>query len=938
MKWKRIKEDVVEADDELPPLLETTSPTVSPPPKRSPKHVRFAETCPVRTYLIDSDKEMKKTGPVKKRKWEEFFPGFKEQLLAKVMNRDEKDGVRCRALGKLERLLDTNERVEKIKRGDYEPLRDDEKTDFTWRKLQILEESKKRREEQESEQKEEEKEDPPTPPPPNSMIEDVSDIRVTADSYAGINCQYMIANEINKGGSCKEIQDRIDNKLKYIEFIYYLPGKHVKLHMCVADRKMNSKVPVGYDGDEAKRYCASCKTNIKLTDWPQHLSTMFHQVMFKYRALRLSLCWTGFNGRLPHIPSECNTCLTRLDKNSSDKDILMEDYTRYNAEEDRDLIENMSKEFSEQQTVNKVEKQSEHQCPVCPEKKMYSEEFLQKHLTGRYHKEKLKKLSEGQKSKSPPTTTSEKKQTPQTTTNTTSQPKTVNTKTTKSPTKKKGPFIENCIKTIMGQSGKPEWECKICDIKMKFQRNVNSHLKTKRHMKNKKEIMVTTDETVEVETQVRDSNNLEELGFVRDAGEKGGRPGVHFLVTTEKPVKYKVGKRMARFMYSCQLCCRYFRSAGLLRRHREGKEHVLRYRNLKRHQRMKKRFLKKKLQIIEKKYHKETFNGRDQTEFTHGDVMNKIFFRHPHLKWVSVLKNKRQRFKKQKERIQKFAGCDEFTDQHQFVHSHSHLYVETKEKMLFTDFKKMMWKDYNLKCTDIKRPVNFREVIRYISKQDKHALIHNIPIKYTSTGYRARLYGLTHSRVNYADYIPSTVAACDRKVFEDAVKEERELNEGEIICKKTEFHELRQWQQQLIDILKKEDNDRRVFWVYDHKGGTGKSYMCQYLLKSGGILFPDFNYRDNCYLYNSEPIVMFDLARSSVSPMDMRLVEDLKNGYVISTKYEVRRKIFASPTIIIFSNSLPKSELLSNDRWYVVEIMECGDLYRHEHYSQEEEH
>ena len=77
-----------------------------------------------------------------------------------------------------------------------------------------------------------------------------SDIRVTADSYAGINCQYMIANEINKGGTCKEIQTRIDNKLKDINFIYYLPGKRVKLHMCVADKKMNSKVPVDYDGDE----------------------------------------------------------------------------------------------------------------------------------------------------------------------------------------------------------------------------------------------------------------------------------------------------------------------------------------------------------------------------------------------------------------------------------------------------------------------------------------------------------------------------------------------------------------------------------------------------------------------------------------------------------------------------------------------------------------
>ena len=129
---------------------------------------------------------------------------------------------------------------------------------------------------------------------------------------------------------------------------------------------------------------------------------------------------------------------------------------------------------------------------------------------------------------------------------------------------------------------------------------------------------------------------------------------------------------------------------------------------------------------------------------------------------MSVLQNKRRRFKEQKERIQKFAACNEYTDEHEFVHSH--LYVETKEKMLFSDFKKMMWKKYNLKCTDVKRPVNFREVIRYISKQDKHSVINNIPTKYTATAYRARQYAQNHSMVNYADYIPSTVALCDRKV------------------------------------------------------------------------------------------------------------------------------------------------------------------------------
>ena len=67
-----------------------TPPTPPSPPK--PKQVRFAEKSNVRTYLIDEDsKEMKKTGVSKKKKYEEFFPGMKEKLLAKVQNENEHD-------------------------------------------------------------------------------------------------------------------------------------------------------------------------------------------------------------------------------------------------------------------------------------------------------------------------------------------------------------------------------------------------------------------------------------------------------------------------------------------------------------------------------------------------------------------------------------------------------------------------------------------------------------------------------------------------------------------------------------------------------------------------------------------------------------------------------------------------------------------------------
>ena len=157
------------------------------------------------------------------------------------------------------------------------------------------------------------------------------------------------------------------------------------------------------------------------------------------------------------------------------------------------------------------------------------------------------------------------------------------------------------------------------------------------------------------------------------------------------------------------------------------------------------------------------------------------------------------------------------------------------------------------------------------------------------------MYAETHNKVNYSGYTPSTIALCDRKVFEDGVKQERELFELQVINKRTEHADLRPWQEQLLKIIKEEDSNRTVFWIYDNKGGTGKSFMCQYMLKSGAILFPDFNYRDNCYLYNNERMVVFDLARSSTSPSDLWRISKMDTSYPQSMR--LRRK-YLNPLLL----------------------------------------
>lgn len=93
-----------------------------------------------------------------------------------------------------------------------------------------------------------------------------------------------------------------------------------------------------------------------------------------------------------------------------------------------------------------------------------------------------------------------------------------------------------------------------------------------------------------------------------------------------------------------------------------------------------------------------------------------------------------------------------------------------------------------------------------------------------------------------------------------------------------------------------------------------------------GIIFTNFSHRDNSYLYDGEEIVIFDIPRDTpLEDCSLQFIEDLKNGYVISQKYETRKKVFAVPITIIFSNSFPVKGKLSLDRWRVFNLMLLDD-------------
>ena len=125
-----------------------------------------------------------------------------------------------------------------------------------------------------------------------------------------------------------------------------------------------------------------------------------------------------------------------------------------------------------------------------------------------------------------------------------------------------------------------------------------------------------------------------------------------------------------------------------------------------------------------------------------------------------------------------------------------------------------------------------------------------------------------------------------------------------------------EWQTEVVEFLEMNPNNRTIYWVTDSKGGRGKSALCQWLMVEKGAIMLAGKIADMAFQYNNEGIVCFDITRAQaeVSEHLYSFAEKLKNGVLISTKYETKLKLFKPPHVIFFANRLPPAGVWSADR------------------------
>jgi Mor family transcriptional regulator len=205
-------------------------------------------------------------------------------------------------------------------------------------------------------------------------------------------------------------------------------------------------------------------------------------------------------------------------------------------------------------------------------------------------------------------------------------------------------------------------------------------------------------------------------------------------------------------------------------------------------------------------------------------------------------------------------------------------------------------------------------------------------IDHTISGTRTDLIALKDKLVQGERLDNILINSTDNKEIHNILQYNRTLKKLEqtIRYESTKTQLLKQFenikwnkiQTKILQIIADRPDDREVNWIYDEDGNTGKSYLSKYLQLTEDLYYiTGGKQNDILYGYEGQEIVIIDLARTYADNLEhiYTIIENLKNGMYLSTKYETIQKIFKVPHIIVMANFKPDRTKLSRDRWNIID-------------------
>jgi hypothetical protein len=206
----------------------------------------------------------------------------------------------------------------------------------------------------------------------------------------------------------------------------------------------------------------------------------------------------------------------------------------------------------------------------------------------------------------------------------------------------------------------------------------------------------------------------------------------------------------------------------------------------------------------------------------------------------------------------------------------------------------------------------------------------------TTTGTRTDLIDIKNRLIQGETLNNIMIDTNDEKTLRNCVQYNKTLRElqhniqqrtqRELVLEKYESIEWNKLQKQIISIIdtEKEINEtRKINWIYDDEGNNGKTHLAKYYVAKGDTYYiTGGKQADILYSYEGQSIIIYDLARTYADNIDhiYTTIENLKNGFYLSTKYNSEQRIYnKQPTILILANFKPDISKLSRDRWNIID-------------------
>lgn len=143
--------------------------------------------------------------------------------------------------------------------------------------------------------------------------------------------------------------------------------------------------------------------------------------------------------------------------------------------------------------------------------------------------------------------------------------------------------------------------------------------------------------------------------------------------------------------------------------------------------------------------------------------------------------------------------------------------------------------------------------------------------------------------------------------------------------------ELRPWQGQAIADLK-EQSERECTVIIDKIGNHGKSYLSKHLVAKYNYAYvpPMTSAEDYMFMAMAHPSAkgfIFDIPKSENTQQEKAMwsaMETIKNGYLYDKRYSFQEKWIEPPKMLVLTNDKPPKNMLSEDRWRLLELIDRG--------------